>query len=404
MRYEFPQKIEIDEVRGAIARANERLGLRSFIEADRSDHVIFNYVVAMSDSFPALETGNPTLDREYAILRECRGLTFRKGERHQAKAKFHKFWNLNEKPETQMGLVDWSAPHTVLSKLDGSMITPFIRSLHDVEWHTKMGHTDVALPVCAFVQASRIDYNAGALALDEQGYTPIFEWCSRQKRIVVDYVQEALVLTAIRSRVDGRYMDVDAMRAVASQYGLPMVEASDPVSDPTLLLEAAQGLTGAEGWVIRFADGHALKVKGAEYLRMHRIKSEIAQEKDLLWLIVEDKLDDAIAAMHPADADAANAYARVFHRGISSTARQINEIVENARKAGVDRKTFAMSVASKEAPNIRHALFQVWDGKDAEVSIRQVVSQNLSTQNKVDAVRPLWGEARWTTSIDIREL
>ena len=42
------------------------------------------------------------------------------------------------------------------------------------------------------------------------------------------------------------------------------------------LLQAAQTLDrNSEGWVIRFANAHRLKVKGAEYCRLHRLTSRV---------------------------------------------------------------------------------------------------------------------------------
>jgi hypothetical protein len=37
--------------------------------------------------------------------------------------------------------------------------------------------------------------------------TPIFEWCSRNQRIVVDYPEDMLVLTAVRDNIEGVYIE-----------------------------------------------------------------------------------------------------------------------------------------------------------------------------------------------------
>jgi RNA ligase len=60
-----------------------------------------------------------------AIRRECRGLVFDKNGWILAR-RFHKFFNLNEREETLARNVDFSKPHSVLAKIDGSMISPVI--------------------------------------------------------------------------------------------------------------------------------------------------------------------------------------------------------------------------------------------------------------------------------------
>ena len=52
-----------------------------------------------------------------------------------------KFFNVNEREETLIQHIDFSQPHLILEKLDGSMITPFEVDSR-IRWGTKMGLTD----------------------------------------------------------------------------------------------------------------------------------------------------------------------------------------------------------------------------------------------------------------------
>lgn len=203
MNYQFPQNITLEEVRCAVRNANERLGTTIFIEADRDPFVIFNYAFSIPDLFPPPNTGDTALDREYAILRECRGLTFYRTGGIAAR-KFHKFFNVGEKPETLQSTIDWTVPHIVLSKEDGSMITP-VRNGDVIEWHTKMGKTEVADKVLPFIERNP-HYVEFASVCIEENITPIFEWTSRSQRIVLDYPVDDLILTAMRDNVTGEYL------------------------------------------------------------------------------------------------------------------------------------------------------------------------------------------------------
>lgn len=402
MRYEFPKDITLDEVRAVVARHNERTDSRAFIEADRGDHVIFNYVVAFEHSFPPPYTDDEALNREYAILRELRGLTFTKEGRIVAR-KFNKFFNLNEKPETQAALIDWSMPHDILEKLDGSMITPFyvgdmeaIGPEH-IRWATKMGLTDVAKPVEEWVSRNE-NYARWAAQTMYSGYTPIFEWCSRKQRIVVDYPEDRLVLLAIRNNATGEYLSRAQMLA-AEPHGIEIVRAlPGTIENLETFMEEARDLEGAEGYVIRFSTGHMLKVKGAWYVQIHRTKELLAFEKDVLSLITEDRLDDAKAFMSDEDRSRVEAYNEALSAAVAATAARLKAITEEGRRVtGGVKKLFAtdymrsLTLAEHESG----ILFTIFDGKDADDVVRNVLAKNVGTGPRVDTIRHLIGGLRW---------
>jgi RNA ligase len=204
MHYKFPQNIKIDEVRNAISNANSRIGNNhAFIEADRDEIIIFNYLISTPESFPEPITGNELIDREYSILRECRGLTFDKFTKNILARKWHKFFNLNEKEETQEHKINWNEVSSVTSKMDGSMICPVMVS-GNIEWHTKMGLTDIGNIVGTFV-SNKPNYNRIATWAYDNNKTLLFEFCSRKNRIVIDYPNDQLILLAIRDNITGLY-------------------------------------------------------------------------------------------------------------------------------------------------------------------------------------------------------
>ena len=212
MHYKFPVIETIDDVLPAIEGAPE------FIVAERNGHTIINYNVAFADTFPVVT------DRKSALRRECRGIIF-DSDGKLIRRPYHKFKNVNESEDTQAHLVDLSREHHVLDKLDGSMLVPFV--LNDkLEWGTKMGLTEVAAPVAEFA-ANNPMYNNFALMLIRAGYTPIFEWCSRKQRIVIDHPEDMLILTAIRDMRTGEYVHYDDIKAIAQEALIPVVAAFD---------------------------------------------------------------------------------------------------------------------------------------------------------------------------------
>jgi len=130
MGHQFPKIRHIDDVRPAIEGRDE------FIIAERDWGYVINYMVNMPDSFPPVNTVVADIevisaiedfvgyqvvyDLHAALRRECRGMLFYPDGRIMAR-RYHKFFNVNERDETQAHLLDLNRSHVILEKLDGSM-------------------------------------------------------------------------------------------------------------------------------------------------------------------------------------------------------------------------------------------------------------------------------------------
>ena len=403
MDYQFPKNLHLDEVRAAIAAHNERLGTKAFIEADRGNHVIFNYLVAFADSFPHPSTGDIELDRQYAILRECRGLTFCKETGRVANRKFAKFFNINEKPETQVSVIDWSRPHVIFEKLDGSMITPIhLGSLDDIapetlRWCTKMGMTDVAKPVEEWV-AQHPNYAQWAAQTIRSGFTVIFEWCSRQQRIVIDYPRDRLVLTAIRDNATGEYLS-HAEMLKAENHGIEVVRALDgSIENIEQFMSETRDLEGAEGYVIRFDDGHMLKVKGAWYCQIHKTKELLNFEKDVFSLILSDHVDDAKAFMSEEDRDRIDRFSDALFHEVDNTVSRIAALADIGKKfAGEDRKKYATEFVPNQAVSDleKKLLFNAYSGHDIRTAVLNTIGSYTASGPRIEVIRHLINGLNW---------
>lgn len=377
-------------------------GRPEFIEADRGDHIIFNYLVNFENTFPPVKDRD---DETSAILRECRGLIFDSTTHAVISRRYHKFFNLNEREETLAENIDWSVPFRVLEKLDGSFVTMFKTSRSQkIRIGTKMGETDVAKNAEDFLSSRRNYYNFGSHFI-ARGYTPIFEWCSRKNRIVIDYPVDRLVLTAIRDNLYGEYLQRDKLVEAAKEFGIEYVPAlleNITVSD---LLEHTKTLEGSEGYVIRFDNGHMLKVKGEWYCQLHKTMEHIQQEKDLIRLILDEKLDDAKPFL------AVDLREKLDHFGaelFSNTRKLSREFatscIEDYSRVS-SKKEYAALVIKKDESGLR---FKVFDfiASHGNLSIDETsnfvydlfidkINNNLATSTKVDSVRHLFGDIRW---------
>ena len=406
MNYEFPTIRNISDVLPAIEGRDE------FVVAVKEGYTVINYNVMMADTFPDVcymrEVGMgvrledddlsqpaPTVmalmrDKNAAIRRECRGIIFDTETGDVIRRPFHKFFNVNEREETQDHVVDLSRPHAILEKLDGSMIAPFIVDGQMI-WGTKMGATDVAKPVEEFVDDDYIDF---AVFCISNGMTPIFEWCSRKQRIVLDYGSEdQLILTAIREIKSGRYLSQDAMQDLALGYNVPVVRAFEPQTDMKAFLEHVRDLEDLEGFVVRFDDGHMLKLKCHWYLQIHKAKEAILQDRNIVELILDEKLDDVKAHLPEEDRDHLTHFEIQFNICVGIVVQDILDIMGELDDGNIDRKTFAVEMAPQICPYMRPIVFKNFDGctigKVFE-DVRNTIRNNLTKTVKYEAIRDAW--------------
>jgi T4 RnlA family RNA ligase len=394
--YKFPHITHIDQVLAAIAGRDEFVVK---VDAD-NDYTVVNYLVNFEDTFP------PVIDERTAILRECRGITFRTSTGQVIARKYHKFFNLGERPETMPENIDWTRKRRKMEKLDGSMITP-LETKGEIHWCTKMGMTGVAAPIDVWAE-DKPHYEAFARHWMGQNKTPIFEWCSRMQRIVIDYVETRLVLTAIRDNVTGAYEPYEALVAAGAAHGIPVVKASDPIegiSDAEIA--EIRAIEGEEGEVWAFeGDDERLKLKGEWYSILHKTLDHLNHEKDVIRLILDEKLDDAKPFLPEDLVKAADDFAHSIYNGLRARASTLYwEVQADYDNMNGGKKKFADKIVRNEDKVLNGIKFWMWDHiQDGETGLYEYlvafVQKQLGTQTKVNGVRYLWGGTQWASFRD----
>ncbi len=406
----FPHNLTLEETREVVNAHNALLDTRVFLEADRGDHIIFNYLLNFDGVFPDF-VGDEVLDRRTGILRECRGLIFDADTGAVIARRLHKFWNLSQRPETQVGVIDWSAPHIIMDKLDGSMITPFKTSNGIRRWGTKMGDTTVAIPVQEHV-AARQEYDEFALMCEIAGFTPIFEWCSRQQRIVIDYAEDQLVLLHVRENLTGAYATREQIRELGDNYGIPVVNVIEAtIEDISEFVEHTRALKNAEGYVVHFHNDLMLKLKADEYCMLHNTKEKLNFEKNVVEMVVSDKFDDLLPQLDAGDRAAVRQFADDLLRGATVASNEIREhymLLESGlgdTEGHERRKLFAELVGRLTDLPHRHykgLLFKACNyGVDQHSSlllgdVLKMIKNSTGTATKIEEVRYLMGGIKWS--------
>lgn len=395
MFYKFPFIESLNQVREVIKNSPE------FAVVDKDGgYTVVNYKVAFEDTFPIVTTESD------AIRRECRGLKFNTATGKVIARTLHKFFNVNEREETQINNIDFSQPHTILCKRDGSMITP-IPTIAGIRWGTKMGVTDVALPVEEFI-VSHPEYERLASDCIDLNCTLIFEWCSRKQRIVVDYPKDELVLLAIRHNITGNYMLYNELLEIGEKYSIPVIEQyTGSVTSMQDLVDKTRNETGNEGWIVRFDSGHMVKVKAEEYIAFHKTKAAIEQEKNVVKLILDEKVDDLKGMLLDEDREKVIKFEKEFWHGINISVIQLTTQFNTLHKKVTalegreKRAEFAKCVNNSNLDAYyKRAMFQLLDGQLAIDVVKTIISGMVSTQTKLDQVRYLFGNAKWNYSLN----
>jgi len=393
MNYTFPIINNIDDVLPHIK------GREEFRVMDKGWYSVINYMVNLDDTFPAVNIAGGSVKMrkvrtlESTIRRECRGLIFDINGTLISRP-YHKFFNIGEKQETHLNKVNLNEPHDILEKLDGSMIRP-IPTLDGFRLATKAGVTDVAMNAENFI-VDKPHYSAFINKCIQKRTTPIFEWVSRKNRIVIDYPEDNLILTAIRHLNTGEYVLYDNMRQYAESWNIPVVKAiaSDGTAIITDIVENIRKWEDEEGAVFRFNSGYMCKIKADDYVLRHKSKEAIGQEKNILKIIIEDSVDDLVPILTPEDANRLREFERVFWMYVNDVGTDIHDKYKGLDH-GQDQKEYARLVIAETPKNLHNFMFSLRRKIPIRDLIVEQIRKSLSAQKTVNESRWLFGELNW---------
>jgi RNA ligase len=372
MHYQFPTILNINTIRQALA------GVDGFIEVNKDGYVVFNYVYADNETFP------PVIDADTAIRRECRGIICDEKTGYVISRPLHKFFNLYEKEETQT--VDLTQPHVLLSKVDGSFIRPFKTSDGILHWGTKMGETDISNMVKQFL-AEHSNYVEFAKSICDADFTPVFEFLSRKQQIVIDYgPNDRLVLLAVRCNITGRYFTYNQLKNISNSWNIELIDQLNFNGNLSDLVDWVRQQSGIEGFVISFDDGHKVKLKCDEYVMLHKVKENVMNDRSVMKLIIDEKLDDLYSLLIPVDKERVEKWHHSVNTRVLAIAHELYDLKNVVEK--MTKKNFALTTGNTVSRMYRTIMFNVWDNKstveDFRFEIFKYIEKYLTQQKKWD--------------------
>lgn len=175
---------------------------------------------------------------------------------------FPKFFNLEEGRFTPTENFD------VYEKLDGSLGILFY---YGGEWiFASRGSFTSTQSQKGFSLLKRYDYEKL-----HKDYTYLFEIIYKENRIVVEYDYENLVMIGMIETKTGYEVDLHdegkdlRLKNLVHNIGFKVVQNFDGIKDYRSLKNIIKD--NEEGFVIRFSNGDRIKIKGDEYVRLHKL-------------------------------------------------------------------------------------------------------------------------------------
>lgn len=365
----FPFIKHINDVLPAIAERDE------FQVYERDHYQIIDYKNQLKYSFlPTTQAMHPSVASIYALRHECRGLIFdQNGE--LVHRKMHKFFSVDETEESRLSNIDWTMPCRVLEKLDGSLVAPLMWH-GKLRWATRKGLSSIADQAGAFAKrqennGTNTGYIALILELLKGGWTPCFEWCSRQHPIVLDHPNDRLVLTAVRNNTTGHYLNFDTMVNLAQQYGIEHIrqvgELASLSEATAFVAKVAQERQG-EGYILRFPDDRLYKVKNDWYRKLHQLVAHSSNEIYIWQATLKGEIAQMLADVAPSLrpsvqtfsdnlATAINALMAWLKRFVTEAHTAIGSATQNPIEAN---KLFALSYARRQDALHEGLAFRAW--------------------------------------------
>lgn len=204
-----------------------------------------------------------------------------------------------------------------------------------------------------------------------------------ENRIVCDYGDvEKLVLLAVYNRNTGEELAYNDWSKYYSDYGFEVVKRYDGLNDIQALREMNE--INREGFIIRFSNGMRVKIKFADYCRLHSIITNVST-KDI-WEFLRDGKDfDELLERVPDEFDSwvreqQEKILNEYH-AITFAAHKEYASIVNSFDRDFSKKDFALKALQSE----HHALlFNIYSGKDLSKTIWRMIEPEYS--------KPFWNK------------
>lgn len=298
-----------------------------------------------------------------AFVRMSRGLVVDMKNQAVLAHGFDKFFNLGQMPETSYDTLKDQKDFEISEKLDGSCLVSFINPYDKGIYLTTTGSFDSEHGQVG-TGLLRNHANYQMICDYAEAGTLIFELINSRFRIVIDYKKknypEGLYLIGYRG-MNGRLFTYEQIAILATQLGLPCPKTYKYPSLCNLTHKMKDLPMDQEGFVIRYADGLMVKIKGESYLRAHRFVSQLS-DKNILQALI-DGVEKEMGEVCPDEfrPEILEKIAYFKSRKLDLLNQCYKYFAEAPKENG--RKEFALWVQANVKHSLKGCMFQLMDCK-----------------------------------------
>ena len=197
----------------------------------------------------------------------------------------------------------------------------------------------------------------------DKNKTYLFEIIYPENRIVIDYAQTVdLFLLAIIENHSGNELNLE-------DIGFPVAKRYDGINDINKLIELEEN--NREGFVIKFDRGLRYKVKFKEYIRIHRIVTQVSTINIWEYLKKGQSLDELLDRVP----DEFYNWVKKINSDLLNAYKAIEEKAKNEFKNLETRKGTALYFQQCSYPSL---LFSMLDEKDYSKTIWKMLRPKFS--------------------------
>lgn len=260
------------------------------------------------------------------FYRECRSLVIDVKNENIVLSPFKKFRNLNEGEENSLENIRKKLNNAksveITNKLDGSMQSARFYNGEIVmsgsqaidpanSWRLQDGYKKVFN-----------DLNYIRMISENPEFTFIFEYITLEDAHVVSYKEEeqGLYLIGMRNVFNGEQLSYNQVRRYSKMYNVKMTKIFDKTFDEVMNETQIWKSNEMEGFVINI-DGFMFKLKCDDYVKIHRILSNISSINLIIKNIADGTFDDLISKVP-----------EVYKYRVSKVSKMVFDYIRNTDK------------------------------------------------------------------------
>ncbi|WP_437261212.1 T4 RnlA family RNA ligase [Bacillus thuringiensis] len=310
----------------------------------------------------------------------ARGLILNRDTLEVLAKPFPKFFNYNENLEYQREIPKCNCEPPVFTvKQDGSLGISYMVG-DNLFWATRGSFESDQARV-----ANEIWRRKYAAILKEhedvrelmRGITLLVEIIDPQTKIVVDYegLSDLILIGAVDIR--GKFpidLDYDSLTSIGQYLGMPVTNQVELTIDEAVKLKETIP-SNQEGWVLKWKNGKRLKVKGDNYMDVHRVAYGISLKKKIeYWK--NDKLMELISQVPEEFRNEIEEFQGNWDNKLEELIANLQYIFDTCHKDVESRKDFATNVNFNEYldDKFKGIVFKAFESEDKQIN-RDVVKE-----------------------------